>query len=243
MKTRIITMLLLTALLTAAGAEAAGRCGKGKGRACDRGNGRGSCTTLTDAPDGRPSEAEAASLLAMREEEKLARDVYLTLGERWDVAVFRNIPRAEQRHMDRVGDLLERYGIDDPVVDDAVGAFADPAFAALYAELVEKGSRSLTDALAVGAEIEDLDLADLYAALDDVVERSDIAMVYENLARGSRNHMRAFAGALSGEGATYEARHITADELASILASDHERGGGRGRGGRGGKGRGRNGGC
>ncbi len=59
-------------------------------------------------------------------------------------------------------------------------------------------------------------------------------MVFENLNRGSRNHMRAFVGGLQRQGATYTAQHISQDELEAILESDHERGGnGRGRGGKG----------
>ena len=53
----------------------------------------------------------------MREEEKLARDVYVALGDRWGLRVFENIARAEQRHMDAVVAQLDREGVDyEPVV-------------------------------------------------------------------------------------------------------------------------------
>ena len=42
----------------------------------------------------------------MRLEEKLARDVYLTLGETYKQRMFVNIPESEQRHMDAVKALL-----------------------------------------------------------------------------------------------------------------------------------------
>ncbi len=55
---------------------------------------------------------EIHDILYLREEEKLARDVYLKLAERWQLPIFENIARAEQRHMDLVLQVIEVYGID-----------------------------------------------------------------------------------------------------------------------------------
>lgn len=49
----------------------------------------------------------------MREEEKLARDVYLTFGEKWGLTLFTNIAKSEQTHTDAVKTLLDRYEIKD----------------------------------------------------------------------------------------------------------------------------------
>ena len=46
------------------------------------------------------TEAEENHILYMREEEKLARDVYLTLYELWGAEIFANISESEQQHMD-----------------------------------------------------------------------------------------------------------------------------------------------
>ncbi len=222
----VAALILVSTSVQAAGPGCGGR-GQGGMRQGGRDADAGAC--LADLPKEDLSESEAASLRHMREEEKLARDVYLTLAEAYDVRVFHNIARSEQRHMDAVSELLKRYELPDPVASDDVGAFSDPAFTELYASLVAEGRKSYTAALTVGATIEDLDIKDLQDALAEA-DNADIALVYGNLARGSRNHMRAFAGRLADAGQTYQAQHIGQDELAAILADGHERGAGRGRG-------------
>lgn len=138
-----------------------------------------------------PTRAERAALVAMRQEEKLARDVYLALAQRWDVRVFATIARSEQRHMDAIGALLARYGIDDPTAGLGRGDFADPRLDVLYDQLVTQGTTSLRAAAAVGVRIERLDLADLRTQLGRV-DRPDIVRVLEHLARGSQHHLAAF---------------------------------------------------
>ena len=93
------------------------------------------------------TEAEEHHILYMREEEKLARDVYLTLDEIWDAEIFANISESEQRHMDAIKRLITRYDLVDPVVNDGIGEFANQDFADLYDELVATGKNSLEEAL------------------------------------------------------------------------------------------------
>lgn len=134
---------------------------------------------------------EVAGLQWMREEEKLARDVYQTLGARFSLPIFKNIARSEQTHMDAVNVLLDRYGVPDPVGNNGVGVFTDPQLQALYDDLVARGTTSLVSALAVGAEIERLDIGDLETRLAQT-DKADIRQMYANLERGSYNHLRAF---------------------------------------------------
>jgi hypothetical protein len=141
---------------------------------------------------GNLTQAEIDSLVIMREEEKLARDVYLTLADRWNVSVFSNIAKAETRHMMVVGQLIRANGLQDPVADDAIGAFTNPKFVELYNELVQAGSRSLDDAYQVGVTIEEMDIQDLEDSLAQVTN-SNVRRVYQNLLRASQNHLRAFS--------------------------------------------------
>ena len=136
------------------------------------------------------TEDEEEALLFMREEEKLARDVYLTLGEKWpELAIFTNIAASEQKHMDAVLQLLVKYSLTDPA--DGPGVFVDADLKKLYGQLVEKGLNSIVDALEVGIIIEEEDIADLeyYLGLTD---KKDIKQVFENLLEGSKNHLDAF---------------------------------------------------
>jgi len=179
---------------------------------------------LASLPMEQPDEAETASLVKMRQEEKLARDVYLTLQLQWGARIFANIARAEQKHMDMVKTILDRYGIEDPVTDDTIGIFPDDTFVQLYEQLVEAGGGSLEDALTVGATIEDLDIYDLEEAMSNEIDNADIKAVYQNLTKGSRNHMRAFTSQLASYDIEYSAQYISAEELESIINSEWERG-------------------
>lgn len=87
-------------------------------------------------PAGVLTDAERASLIYMREEEKLARDVYITLNQKWNLKVFRNIAQSEQNHMEKILKLLNRYSVPDPVISNEVGVFADTSLGSLYAVLV-----------------------------------------------------------------------------------------------------------
>jgi len=205
-------------LIVATAAEA--RQGSGNGRDVNQ---VGLSSVIAGLPYEELSDAEIAGLIQMREEEKLARDVYTTLYEKWGLAIFNNIAQSEQQHMTAVKFLLDKYGLTDPVADSTVGVFSSEEMAELYATLTEDGILSLVDALHVGATIEDLDLYDLYELLG-LTDNADIKTVYQNLAKGSRNHLRAFVYQLSINDAEYSAQYLDQDQINEILSSEMERG-------------------
>ena len=172
---------------------------------------------ISQFPYQEISEGERAGLLKMREEEKLARDVYLALYNKWQHQVFSHIAQAEQRHMDAVGGLLGKYGIADPIVGNTPGAFSDPHLNDLYQSLVAKGATSQENALLVGATIEDMDIYDLNE-LTAQTDNDDIDAVYQNLNKGSRNHLRAFTRLLNSYGISYKAQFLTQNELEEIIS-------------------------
>jgi len=174
--------------------------------------------------DNTLSADEIAGLQWMREEEKLARDVYLALYERWGMAIFDRIAGSEARHMAAVKRLLDFYGIDDPAAGNAVGEFSDQTLQKLYDKLVRKGSRSRKRALRVGAYIEELDILDLRSQTTD---EAPIIQVYQNLENGSENHLRAFVRKLDRRGVEYEPVLMDQDDLDTII--DDGRGRRRGR--------------
>ena len=175
--------------------------------------------------DGQLSAADALGVKYLREEEKLARDVYLTLGETWGAPIFANIAQAESRHMAAVGQLIDNYGLEDPVGENGRGVFEDPVLANLYDQLVAEGSKSLVDAYKVGATIEELDIRDLRAAS---AENADVERLYEVLESGSRNHLRAFDAQIEAAGEKYEAKYLSQTEYDAIANSAVERGNGQG---------------
>jgi hypothetical protein len=183
-----------------------------------------------------PEEAEA--LQFMREEEKLAHDVYVTLYGEWNLPVFSNIARSEQKHTDSVAYLLDLYDISDPAAGNELGEFTNPDLQALYDQLVAQGSASIADALKVGGAIEEIDILDLQERLAET-DNVDIERVYENLMAGSENHLRAFVSNLKAQtGETYVPEYMSQAEYDEIISAAGSQGGngawGGGRGGRGG---------
>jgi hypothetical protein len=178
---------------------------------------------INDTPVSALSEVEIAGLLLMREEEKLARDVYTILGDKWGIKVFSNIAGSEQTHMNAVGDLIKKYNLTDPVVDTSIGVFTNPDLQKLYTELTERGLTSSAEALQVGALIEDLDIYDLERLIGETY-KTDIISVYQNLQKGSRNHLRAFTKQITRSGGEYVPEYILQADYQSILGGAQERG-------------------
>ncbi len=175
---------------------------------------------------------EESTLLFMREEEKMARDVYITLFDLWEHPVF-NISAAEQGHMYAMKNQIDRYGLVDPVTDDTVGVFDNEELGARYLDLVDMGGKSLEMALRAGALIEEIDILDLENAIAESTH-DDVTWAYGNLLRGSRNHLRVFVDQLESMGIVYEAQEMDQARFDEIVDSPMERGcrvGCKGRGG------------
>ncbi|MDF1821713.1 MAG: DUF2202 domain-containing protein [Alcanivoracaceae bacterium] len=166
------------------------------------------------------SAGEAADLAFMREEEKLARDVYLTLDSYWgtETKVFANIAKSEQTHTSTVEYILSKFDVDDPVIRDELGVFVNDELQALYDTLAVKGSASLIEGLYVGALIEEKDMRDILAAIDRTDERA-IALAYSNLLDGSKDHLRAFVSVIESLDLAYNAQVLSQEEVDMILSS------------------------
>lgn len=138
--------------------------------------------------------AGAQDLLFLKQEEKLARDVYQALAARWNHTVFQNISLSEQSHMNAVDLLIKRYGLTDATPAEP-GMFTYPELQALYDQLMASGSQSLENALAAGVVIEETDLASLDQILKETSQLA-IRRVAGNLRAASQQHLGAFNFAL-----------------------------------------------
>jgi hypothetical protein len=243
-KTMIISVLLVSAAILFAGGqqENNGTYGGGRGKGMGNGQGRGNSAgnlnggvgrgydnrfsdsvleMLAGIEKGDLSPDEIDGLLLMIEEEKLARDVYAELFTVWNYPIFQNIGGSEQQHMDAVKILLDSYGIPDPVGNDIPGTFRSQELQELYDGLVAEGKKSLGAALGVGATIEDLDIADLQDVIGET-DNDDLKILYQNLMKGSRNHMRSFNRLLEREEIAYQAQYISPEYLDRILNVSQE---------------------
>ena len=188
--------------------------------ACD-GDDSSTSTQVPDTtvpPAATLSPEEIAGLEFMREEEKLAHDVYIALYAIWADDIFYRISLSETTHTEAVLALLVKYGIPDPAEGKAPGEFADPDLQALYDTLMAMGKTSRIDALKVGALIEETDIRDINAK-KAVTDEADILTVYGNLLCGSQDHLRAFNDALLAQGVTYVPQAISQAEWDAIANS------------------------
>lgn len=181
---------------------------------------------LKQALDALPLEPVSASELEsvqfMREEEKLTHDVYVLAYSLWNQPVFDNIAASETSHTEAVKLLLDRYGIADPSTGVA-GTFANQTLQAVYNTYAARVQASLIDALIVGAEIEDLDIRDLEVQKSQV-DNQDILKVYDELLKGSRNHLRAYVQQLAKLGMSYTPQFISQAQFEEIIGTATETG-------------------
>lgn len=200
------------------------------------GNGKGGPGSSTSSPD--LSATETADLLFMREEEKLARDVYDELysfykADGLELLVLARIASSEQSHMDAVLNLLEKYDLEDPAEGKSRGEFENTTLAALYQNLTsaetndvlvlneptEGGKVEPPAAFYVGAWIEERDMLDIMQAISNTA-KNDVVRVYTNLLCGSRSHLRSFVRQIGAD--NYEPQILSVSELEYWLGPDSD---------------------
>jgi hypothetical protein len=137
------------------------------------------------------TQTEAASLLYMIEEEKMALDVYDALYETTGIESFDTILNSEQKHYDKLIEVALKAGLDTSTISDEAGIYTNSEIQDLYTTLLAQGSLSSEDAINVGILIEQTDIADLQSA----IESTDVTLlgqVYSHLLDASTKHLAAF---------------------------------------------------
>jgi hypothetical protein len=180
---------------------------------------------LNTLPKEPLSPDETESILLMREEEKMARDAYINFYQKWNQPIFTNISQAEQTHMDAVLLLVNKYSLTDPVGTNPVGVFINSDIQSLYNNFIAQGNLSYAEALKAGAVIEEVDIRDLQNQLNnDDIDNQDIELVYTNLLKGSRNHLRSFVKVMKNLGITYAPQYLSLADYNAIIAGQMETG-------------------
>ena len=179
--------------------------------------GDGSSRISEDGSAEDPGDSEVAGVLFMREEEKLARDVYFIMAETWGQNIFAKIASSESAHMDAVLTLIVAAGQEDPAEDMAPGEFKNEDLQILYDELISRGSQSLEQALLVGGAIEEIDILDLQEFLAKT-DDPEIRQVYQNLLKGSINHLNSFVRSYQRQtGEVYQPQFLSPDQFAEMI--------------------------
>jgi len=180
------------------------------------------CTELEGLEENQDTEEqlsaiESSGILFMREEEKLARDVYLYLYEVYPLRPFLNISNSEQAHMNAMLYLIDTLNLVDPVGDNPPGVFQNEELQELYDELILRGSKSQEEALRVGALIEEVDIIDIQRELDENARHEEVIRVYGNLIRASGSHLRAFVRGLELYDVEYKPVLLDPDQFSQII--------------------------
>lgn len=165
---------------------------------------------------------EEIFLLALREDERVARDLYKSLYKLYKNESFKRIYEAETSHMKAIGSLLSFYGVSYPD-SAALGVFENADDQALYNDLLAKGDDSLTVALKTGAYLEEVNISD-YTKLIPNISNQNIQLVVNHLLKGSRNHLRMFIRLLAKAGVTYEPTVLDSVSYTAIIQTPVEKG-------------------
>jgi hypothetical protein len=150
---------------------------------------------INQGDPGTVTESEIAGLMEMREEEKLAHDVYVKFYSLYKIPVFNNIPKSETAHQKAVLYLIDLFKLKDPSKPKE-GEFSNSVYAELYPKLIKQGSVSAAEALKASAFIEEHDIDDLMKLLEKT-QNTNIKRVYTNLLTASKIHLKAFTNVLA----------------------------------------------
>lgn len=163
------------------------------------------------------SESEQRTILRMREEEKMTRDFYLAMNEKWNQKVFANIAENESYHMSQIFLLVEKYKLNDPIArtGDERGVYIDSSLQLEYNELIAAGNVSLKAALKAGAKMEENDIVELRNGIAGTSSK-EIAGTYKYLLQYSANHLNALVQNLEKQGVTYQPEFLDKADYNNI---------------------------
>jgi hypothetical protein len=166
---------------------------------------------------GAPSPGDIQGMRFIWEEEKTARDLYISFYMQTNQSIFANLTRSEQNHMDQVRSIMDRYGVSTPIPDQ--GALENQTLIKMYDDLLSNGSRSDQDALMAAATFEEISIMDLQKEIN-ATENQDIIAVYQGLLAGSRKHLRSYVSDLKEQGMVYTPQYLSQAEFDGVMGQN-----------------------
>ena len=160
---------------------------------------------------------EKEGMLFIWEEEKAARDLYMSLYDKNNLTIFMNLVRSEQSHMDQAKAIIDKYGLS--LQKDEPGAFQNQTLQKIHDELLATGLQSDQDALKIAATFEEISIMDLQKELA-ATKTEDIRVVYQGLLAGSRKHLRSYVADLQGRGIQYAPRYLSKSEFEETIKAN-----------------------
>lgn len=164
------------------------------------------------------SDEERNNIKKISDDEYLAYATYKYICDKYDIDIFNNIAKSELTHYNTIFNLIKNDPESQNKFNDMF-IFAETQ--SLYDTLTAQADISVLEALKVGLKIEELDIKDL-ETIKNTTTNSELNNIYNNLQKGSRNHLRSLYKVLSRYGESYTPEHLTQDELNSIILSPME---------------------
>ncbi len=162
--------------------------------------------------------AEAGYLQFLREEEKVAHNVYEVLYAIWNEPSFLEIMSEEAEHMEVLKHLLKQKDIPDPLegIETDNGIFTRPALKKMFEDLTAQGARSVTEAYKVAAIFEETDIRDLTNRFN-ATQDPDVREVYDELIHASEHHLRTCVQNLKRLGYAYPPTVLPREDYERII--------------------------
>ncbi len=172
---------------------------------------------LSQMPLGSLTEEEKSSVQSMMEYEKMVRDVYAIMYEKWQTQAFENLGKKASAAMAAIKLLLDRYNLENPVKDATkVGDFKNVTLQKMLNAMVSKGDKSLKDALEACAEAEEMNMAKIENALK-TCDSADLKLVYETLLNETIQMLKSIVYTLSIEGVTYKPKYLPIGNFDKLM--------------------------
>jgi hypothetical protein len=165
------------------------------------------------------SDAEVNGILSLREEEKVAYDVYTVMFEKYESKVFKKIAENEKEHMNKIKELIDQFNLTDPIAgtEDQKGVFSNKKMQTMYDEMILGGNYGLLDALRAAARFEETDIVDLRKYLSSASDQS-VINIYLNLESGSQDHLRSLVKYIEDEGISYKPSYLSKEDFDKIMS-------------------------
>lgn len=168
------------------------------------------------------SADEIEFLFALREDEKMARDLYTVFAAKYSTAPqIDRIAAAENSHIAYVEAVLDYYEISYPAMT-AAGLFEDAKRQAIYNELADK-SGTLLEVYATMAAVEEESVS-AYKSVQSEITNENIALVITNMIKASSNHLKAAVCQIIVGGSTYTPLYLSAEEFGTIVNLPYQNG-------------------
>lgn len=166
------------------------------------------------------STDEQKALVQIFEQEKLARDVYSQIGEKFGIKILKNAAIGKQKQMSLILDFMTLNQV-AVAFDDAQGVFKSPELRENYSAFLTEGLGSLNNAFRVGAKMEDYNIYHIDKILATQTT-GKLVLLLSKLSCSAGNELKTQVNMLVGNGEMFMPDYISVKLYRSIMHDNHE---------------------